>query len=383
MASAALPRKKDVQLTAMGKSELSNFASKGSSSSASPEFTPAARSESLTDLSSVEEDGKPAPVIDLKSVNTKLTQDGTIKDKDGKDLTLSDHGTLLDTYGNEFQIPDFTIKDLRDAIPAHCFNRSALLGFSYILRDLIQISGLQMLAWAYLNSEYMPSELFRGLVAWPIFWLIQGASYTGIWVIAHECGHQAFSASQTLNDTVGFVLHSLLFVPYFSWKITHAKHHNSTGNLDRDMVFVPSTREKYASKFNKMVHEIAELAEDAPIVTALTLMGQQAFGWNLYLTMNTSGHNKHENAPDARGEGKKNGFMGGVNHFDPNSPLYTNKDRNLILLSDAGLLITISILTCLGMHYGWSNLFFYYVIPYMCANNWLGKHRSSICSAIS
>lgn len=39
----------------------------------------------------------------------------------------------------------------------------------------------------------------------------------GVWVIAHECGHQAFSNSQLINDTVGFVLHSCLCVPYFSW----------------------------------------------------------------------------------------------------------------------------------------------------------------------
>jgi len=39
----------------------------------------------------------------------------------------------------------------------------------------------------------------------------------GVWVIAHECGHQAFSNSQLINDTVGFILHSCLLVPYFSW----------------------------------------------------------------------------------------------------------------------------------------------------------------------
>ncbi len=34
--------------------------------------------------------------------------------------------SLIDTYGNEFEVPDFTIKDIRDAIPKHCFERSAL-----------------------------------------------------------------------------------------------------------------------------------------------------------------------------------------------------------------------------------------------------------------
>jgi len=45
----------------------------------------------------------------------------------------------------------------------------------------------------------------------------QGAVCTGIWVIAHECGHGAFSEYPAVNDGVGLVFHSLLLVPYYSW----------------------------------------------------------------------------------------------------------------------------------------------------------------------
>lgn len=45
----------------------------------------------------------------------------------------------------------------------------------------------------------------------------QGAVCTGIWVIAHECGHGAFSDYTWLNDLVGLVAHSCLLVPYYSW----------------------------------------------------------------------------------------------------------------------------------------------------------------------
>jgi omega-6 fatty acid desaturase (delta-12 desaturase) len=33
-----------------------------------------------------------------------------------------------------------------------------------------------------------------------------------------------------------------LGVPYHSWRITHAKHHASTGHMTQDQVFVPRTR---------------------------------------------------------------------------------------------------------------------------------------------
>lgn len=36
-------------------------------------------------------------------------------------------------------------------------------------------------------------------------------------VLGHECGHGAFSENQILNDVLGFILHELLLVPYFSW----------------------------------------------------------------------------------------------------------------------------------------------------------------------
>jgi omega-6 fatty acid desaturase (delta-12 desaturase) len=51
----------------------------------------------------------------------------------------------------------------------------------------------------------------------PYFFATPLVCVAGVWVIAHECGHQAFSSSQLVNDTVGFILHSCLLVPYFSW----------------------------------------------------------------------------------------------------------------------------------------------------------------------
>jgi hypothetical protein len=51
---------------------------------------------------------------------------------------------------------------------------------------------------------------------------------TGVWVLAHECGHQSFSDSEFANNVVGTICHSLLLVPYHSWRISHSKHHNNT-----------------------------------------------------------------------------------------------------------------------------------------------------------
>jgi omega-6 fatty acid desaturase (delta-12 desaturase) len=290
----------------------------------------------------------------------------------GDSLDLKDvNGKLLDTYGNEFQIPDFTIKQIRDAIPAHCFERSAARGLAYVARDIGSLAVTFYLFHTYLTPANVRSTALRA-VLWAVYTFVQGLFGTGLWVLAHECGHQSFSPSKTLNDTVGWICHSALLVPYFSWKISHGKHHKATGHLERDMVFVPKTREMYASRVGYYAHQLSELAEETPIATAITMVGQQLIGWPLYLFMNVTGHNCHERQPEGRGKGKRNGLGGGVNHFDPSSPLYEAKDGKLVLLSDLGLAITAGVLFLVGMNFGWANLAVWYILPYLWVNHWLG-----------
>src|SRR5947208_2677062 len=59
----------------------------------------------------------PAPSPSSTSLSSLASDDADF-------LAKNPRGVLLDTYGNEFEIPDYTIKDIRDAIPKHCFERS-------------------------------------------------------------------------------------------------------------------------------------------------------------------------------------------------------------------------------------------------------------------
>ncbi|KND89987.1 Delta(12) fatty acid desaturase [Tolypocladium ophioglossoides CBS 100239] len=277
---------------------------------------------------------------------------------------------LVDTYGNAFTPPDFTIKDIRDAIPKHCLERSALTGYAYILRDMACIATTFLVFHNFVTPEYVPSTPLRALL-WAAYTVLQGLFGTGLWVIAHECGHGAFSASRTVNDVTGWVLHSALLVPYFSWQISHRKHHKATGNMERDMVFVPRTREQHATRLGRLAHELAELTEETPAFTLLMLVLQQLVGWPNYLMTNVTGHDYHERQREGRGKGKKNGFGGGVNHFDPRSPLFEANDAKLIVLSDMGIGITAAALVYLGNAFGWYNLAVWYFMPYLWVNHWL------------
>ncbi len=279
--------------------------------------------------------------------------------------------TFIDGCGNEFQMPDYTIKDIRDAIPKHCFERSAVKGLSYVARDISLLAGTFYAFNSYCTPEYVPSVALRAGL-WAGYTFAQGLFGTGLWVLAHECGHQSFSPSKTLNDTVGWICHSALLVPYFSWKISHGKHHKATGNMERDMVFNPRTREEHAASMGWSMEDMHELLEETPIYTASMLLRQQLGGWPTYLLTNVTGHNNHQKQPEGKGVGRKNGD-GSVNHFNPASPLYERKDEHLILLSDLGLLITASVLSVIGWKFGFVNLFVWYILPYLWVNHWLGK----------
>ncbi|KAF2794110.1 oleate delta-12 desaturase [Melanomma pulvis-pyrius CBS 109.77] len=278
--------------------------------------------------------------------------------------------TLIDTNGNPFTLPTYTIQEIRSAIPLECFERNPLTASLYIFRDLFQIAVVFYMAHSFITPEYVALPLLRGIL-WSIYGFVNGLFGTGVWILAHECGHQAFSPSKVLNDTVGFVLHSLLLVPYFSWKISHGKHHKGTAHMERDTVHLPPTRETFAAKRKMAIGELAEAAEDAPLYSMLYILARQMAGWLVYLWTNNTGHDCHEKQAEGRGVGKKNGLFGGVNHFNPNSPLFEAKDAKLVWASDVGVLAALGGLAWVGMTFGWANLGLWYVLPYFWVNHWL------------
>lgn len=52
-------------------------------------------------------------------------------------------------------------------------------------------------------------------------------------IIFHDCGHQAFFRSRKVNAFWGYITGVLTFTPYYYWHANHAKHHATSGNLDK------------------------------------------------------------------------------------------------------------------------------------------------------
>lgn len=235
--------------------------------------------------------------------------------------------------------PPFTVGQLRKAIPPHCFERSLLRSSAYLIVDLV---GVAVLYYASTFIDNAPAWLAWSLL-WPAYWFFQGAVCTGIWVIAHECGHQAFSKWQTVNDGVGLVFHSLLLVPYYSWKHSHRRHHSNTGSITRDEVFIPAT-----SDAHMQLHVFVWYR-------AMMLAVQQLLGWPSYLCFNAAGREYSRFAC----------------HFDPYSPIFSKRERVEVAVSDAALAVVGYGLYSLAQSFGWVWLTKVYVVPYLIVNFWL------------
>ena len=160
--------------------------------------------------------------------------------------------------------PSFTKDDIYRAIPKHCFVHSTLTSFLYLARDLALVAALGVAA----SHIGRAPEHLRYLL-WPLYIYAQGCVMTGLWVLAHECGHQAFSASRAINDTVGWVVHSALLVPYHSWRITHKNHHSNTCSVEKDEVFASPSRSAF----------VAEMMQDTPLANAWGIVVMLLFGW--------------------------------------------------------------------------------------------------------
>ncbi|KAJ7048052.1 fatty acid desaturase-domain-containing protein [Mycena amicta] len=267
-----------------------------------------------------------------------------------------------DPSSEEFQLLSMSMKEIRAAIPPQCFVRDTYRGLQYLARDVALAACAFAFAMAIDPSFACLTEQKFSVVfsllrwgAWCAYWWFQSLIFTGVWVLGHECGHGAFSPHKHVNDAIGFLLHSALFTPYFSWKITHHRHHMYHASMTRDETFVPCTRSEVGIPQAAHASDYEEYFGDTPLYTLLFLIRQQLLGFPAYLLFNVSGSRRYPK---------------GTNHFAPSSPLFTSAQRNVVILSNLGLGAAFLALfyACLG--FGVANVVKFYFLPWIGVTHW-------------
>lgn len=191
---------------------------------------------------------------------------------------------------------------------------------------------------------------------------------TGCWVVAHECGHKAFCDNTKLQDAVGYVLHTALLVPYFSWQRSHAVHHARTNHLSEGETHVPYANSNDPSFYTvgaaKLAKRKAKFAE-GPLGRAkfgfTRLWSHLVFGWPAYLISGSTG------GP----------LRGKTNHFLPfkgtqgQGQLFPGKFGTKVYYSDIGIAVVCAGLVAWGSVAGWQAPALLYAAPLCVTNMWL------------
>ncbi|KAH8681287.1 fatty acid desaturase-domain-containing protein [Xylariales sp. PMI_506] len=276
-----------------------------------------------------------------ETIHGERVKSGTIKAKvDGKEVELD-------------------VKQLRGRIPPQCLKPSTLRSFGWVVHDLAIF--LALLATAlHLQGrlDYIP----RVVVCYLVYPYLAGLPLTGLWVLAHECGHGAFSTSPAVANSVGWVIHSALMSPYFSWRSSHGRHHQFANNIATDLNYVPPVRDEYRELFRGKI-DLDHLVEDAPWVVLARIVFQQLIGWPWYLlTHITAG-------PQSSPKASKGWWDN--SHFMPSSSLFRTNEFWHIVASDVGLVLMGITLYGLGQRYGSWTLIWTYTIPLMWVNHWI------------
>jgi len=247
-----------------------------------------------------------------------------------------------------------TKAQVRQAVPADCFKRNTLLSMYYAVQSCVITAACGALGFM------LPMKL-SALPLWLAYGAATGTAATGMWVVAHECGHGAFSDNRKLQDGVGYLLHSLLLVPYFSWQRSHAVHHAHTNHITKGETHVPLVVDGVTGVENTGgEHELTNAKKlTKPVFGAIQLVLHLVFGWPVYLLFGATGGPAY----------------GVSNHFWPQAPftkkLWPGQWREKVFKSDIGILATIAALGVWASKTSLASVLAIYGLPLLFTNMWL------------
>ena len=249
---------------------------------------------------------------------------------------------------------------VRRVVPDRCFKRDTARSLGYLLQSF----SLTALCGA-LGKLLIPMTR-AALPLWIAYAAVTGTVAMGLWVLAHECGHGAFSDVRGLQDTVGFVLHSLLLVPYFSWQRSHAVHHQHTNHLHKGETHVPTVVDGKAGQMTPGGEDQLDLAKTMGAFKhgCYQIFGHLTIGWPSYLLAGLTGGAKYID-----GAGRVS------NHFWPGKPfsaaLWPGRWAAKVVQSTAGVLGVLGLLALWSSRAGAAAVWALYGGPYLVVNAWL------------
>ena len=234
-------------------------------------------------------------------------------------------------------------RELMAVIPAHCFHINERVAFTRLACALLMTVGIGLSAYLTIPEEWSFAPI------WIAYAAVNGTVATGLWVLAHECGHHAFTRRKRVETVIGFILHSALLVPYFTWRKSHAWHHARTNHLTEGETHVPPT---ILSSSGQAWSRLQQLMGRA--IGLLIITGNLLIGWFVYATIG----------------GLSRSERGYTSHLWPLATRLS-PGRWKAIYSTAGLACTIALFAWWARRDGWTAPALLYGGPYLVVNAWV------------
>ena len=253
---------------------------------------------------------------------------------------------------NEGDIP--SMKEFKSAIPDHCFNCETKTSLGYLFQTILIQAVVIAIGLAIPLTQRM-------IPIWILYAFLSGTTAMGFWVIAHECGHGAFSKNRILETIIGYLIHSLLLVPYFSWQRSHAVHHRFTNHITNGETHVPLVIDGNGVSEKKGGEKEMDFSNALGRTNygLLQLVLHLFFGWPAYLLTGSTGGIKYGNS----------------NHFWPRSPfskaLWPSVWAKKVWISDIGVVLVITGIIISIIKNGIFPIIGIYIGPLLVINCWL------------
>nr|AGF90969.1 omega-3 fatty acid desaturase [Chlamydomonas sp. ICE-L] len=264
---------------------------------------------------------KPHPV-GAASLDVSPSTTSTSRKTDERGFVMNEDGTY-----DLSAPPPFSLADIRNAIPANCWQKDTLRSVGHLIKDVAIVAGLAVAAFT-INAWW----------AWPIYWMAQGTMFWALFVVGHDCGHQSFSPNRALNDFIGNITHASILVPYHGWRISHRTHHANHGHCENDESWYPAKKTQ--------LDEMNYMEAVGRMTLPLALMAFPAYLWG-------------------RSPGKEG------SHYDPSCELFAPNERNMILTSNAFMIGMVAILAGATYALGIPAMAALYLVPYLIGVSWL------------
>lgn len=255
--------------------------------------------------------------------------------------------------------------EIRQVIPTDCFEPDTATSLGYLSVSTVGTVLCTVVGFAAVGVLNPANPLTWPL--WAAYSALTGTVAMGLWVLAHECGHGAFSKNRKLQDAVGYTIHSLMLVPYYSWQRSHAVHHQYTNHIELGETHVPEILESkdegsYAQR--QLFLNIFGKDHGIQLWGAVQAFLHLAVGWPAYLMIGATGG-------EARGM---------TNHFYPepltepdmpNKELFPGNWKEKVYKSDIGIAAVLGGLAAWTACDGLAEVMALYGGPLLVVNAWL------------